>query len=127
MRALAIVHQRDAGPGVFADSFRARGARLECWMPAEGEPAPAADHDAVLVLGGAMDVDQEDRHPWLHEEKRLLRSYLQREAPVLGVCLGAQLLAEAAGAVVGPARRPEIGWFEVQVTSEGVDDPLLGP
>jgi GMP synthase (glutamine-hydrolysing) len=129
MRVLAIVHQRDAGPGVFADVIRSRGAELDLWLRAETDTPPRqpADYDAALVFGGAMHVDQEDRHPWLRDEKVLLRALLERGVPLLAVCLGAQLLAEAAGAPARRASQPEIGWHEVEVTPEGADDALLGP
>jgi GMP synthase (glutamine-hydrolysing) len=129
MRALAIIHQRDAGPGVFADATRSLGVELDPWLRAEtgSPPRDPADYDAVLTFGGAMHADHEDRHPWLREEKALLADLLERGVPLLAVCLGAQLLAEAAGAPARPARRPEIGWYEVEVTAEGAADPLLGP
>jgi GMP synthase (glutamine-hydrolysing) len=129
MRVLAIVHQVDAGPGVFADAARARGARLEPWTVAEGGSPPddPGAYGAVLTFGGAMHVDHEDRHPWLREEKALLAELLERRVPLLGVCLGAQLVAEAAGGAPRRASQPEIGWYDVQVTEEGAADPLLGP
>jgi GMP synthase (glutamine-hydrolysing) len=129
MRALAIVHQRDAGPGVFADAIRSRGAELDSWLRAETDAPPRKpdDYDAVLVFGGAMHADQANRHPWLREEKALLSDLLERGVPLLGVCLGAQLIAEAGGAPPHPARQPEIGWHEVGLTEEGRSDPLLGP
>jgi GMP synthase (glutamine-hydrolysing) len=129
MRVLAIVHQRDAGPGVFADATRAEGAELDSWLRAETQSPPREPHgyDAVLVFGGAMHVDQEDSHPWLSEEKRLLADLLERRVPLLGVCLGAQLLAEAAGATPRAASLPEIGWHEVELTREAASDPLVGP
>jgi GMP synthase (glutamine-hydrolysing) len=126
VRVLAIVHQRDAGPGVFADAVSARGASLDTWLPAESE-SPAADptrYDAVMVFGGAMHADHEDRHPWLRDVKETLRELLEREVPVLGVCLGAQLLAEAAGAAPRRASAPEIGWHDVEVTPDGARDRL---
>jgi GMP synthase-like glutamine amidotransferase len=129
MRALAIVHQSDAGPGVFAEEIAARGDQLDAWLIAQGEPVPmdALHYDAVLTFGGAMNADEEDAHPWLAEEKALLAELLERGVPTLGVCLGAQLLAEAAGARPRRAARPEIGWYPVQVAAEAADDPLLGP
>jgi GMP synthase (glutamine-hydrolysing) len=128
VRALSIVHQADAGPGVFADVIRARGWELETWMPpTQAQPADAGSYDAVLAFGGAMNADQEDQHPWLVGEKALLREVIAAGTPILGVCLGSQLLAEAAGARPGRAAEPEIGWREVELTAEGREDPLLGP
>jgi GMP synthase (glutamine-hydrolysing) len=129
MRVLAIVHQRDAGAGVFADAIRSRGLEMDTWLRAETDSPPRkpSDYDAALIFGGAMHVDHEDRHPWLQEEKALLSDLLERRVPLLGVCLGAQLIAEAAGAAPHPASQPEIGWYEVELTADGMDDPLLGP
>ena len=129
MRVLAIVHQSDAGPGVFADEIRAGGDSIEEWMLSDS-PQPPADplgYDAVVVLGGAMHADQEDRHPWLVDEKALLGRLIERGVPLIGLCLGGQMVAAAAGAAAGRPPEPEIGWFGVELTSEGLDDPLLGP
>jgi GMP synthase (glutamine-hydrolysing) len=128
MRVLAIVHQRDAGPGVFAEETAANGVELRRWHPAEGEPEPADldEHDAAMVFGGAMHLDQEDRHPWLREEKEALRGLLRSGMPLLGVCLGAQLLGEAAGVRPGRAREPEIGWHDVELGPEARTDPVCG-
>ena len=124
VRILTIVHQPDAGPGVFAESAAAAGHELVEWSPPDA-PAPELDgFGAALVLGGAMNVDQEDAFPWLAPEKQLLRDLLDRGTPMLGVCLGAQLLAEAAGAEPRRARAPEIGWYEVELTDAAADDPL---
>jgi GMP synthase-like glutamine amidotransferase len=129
VRVLAIVHQRDAGPGVFAEAIADAGGELDEWTLAE-RPEPPSDpfgYDAVFVLGGAMNVDEGKRHGWIAEEVALLRELLEREVPLLGLCLGGQLLAAAAGTESRPAARPEIGWHQVEVTPEGADDPLLGP
>lgn len=129
MRALAIVHQRDAGPGVFAEAIRARGAELDEWRIAE-QAKPHADpavYDAILTFGGAMHADQQERHPWMRAEKELLKELVDAGMPVLGVCLGAQLLAEAAGGEARRATEPEIGWREVQLMPAAADDPVLGP
>jgi GMP synthase (glutamine-hydrolysing) len=129
VRALAIVHQRDAGPGVFAEAMRDRGVDLDTWLIAEDADPPGdpTAYDAVLTFGGAMHVDHEDDHPWIAAEKRLLARLLQRGTPLLGVCLGAQLLSAAAGGEPRRASEPEIGWSEVEVTGEGTADPLIGP
>ena len=127
-RCLAIVHQTDAGPGVFEEAVRERGWRLDTWLISSGRPAPAdpLGFDAVMAFGGAMHADEEDEHPWLRDEKELLRRALDLGVPVLGVCLGSQLLATAAGAHAERAERPEIGWYDVGVSPEGASDPVLG-
>ena len=129
MRVLAISHQPDAGPGVFAEEVRTRGHALDEWPLPGGDPAPAdpAGYDAVMTFGGSMHADQEADHPWLAGEKVLLRELIEGGVPLLGVCLGSQLVAEAAGAAVEPAPAPEIGWLEVELTAEGAADPLLAP
>lgn len=129
MRVLAIVHQPEAGPGVFTAAIAAAGHQLDQWLLPD-VPEPPADpfgYDAVLTLGGAMHADQGERHAWLAEENTLLAGLIERGKPLLGLCLGGQLVAAAAGATVRPAPRPEIGWHRVELTEEGRRDPLLGP
>lgn len=127
MRVLAIVHQRDAGPGVFAEAIAEHGAELDEWLlPEDGPPTDPLGYDAVFVLGGAIHADQGDGHPWLGEEGALLDKLLEAEVPLLGLCLGGQLVAAAAGATPRRAARPEIGWHRVELTDAGREDPLLG-
>ena len=123
MKVLSIVHQPDAGAGVFGEP----AGELVEWVPSEGAPPDVDGFGAAMVFGGAMDTWQEEAHPWLAPEKDFLRGLLARGLPVLGVCLGSQLLAEAAGARPQRATRPEIGWERVEVLPEGASDPLLGP
>jgi GMP synthase (glutamine-hydrolysing) len=129
MRVLSIVHQPDAGPGVFADAVARRGWEVQEWPISDGgpPPGPVEDFQAVMVFGGAVNADQEAVHPWLREEKQLLAALLARRTPLLGVCLGAQMLAEAAGAPARRAPEPEIGWVEVEITGAGASDPVIGP
>jgi GMP synthase (glutamine-hydrolysing) len=88
---------------------------------------PAIDgYDALIVLGGPMNVDESDRHPHLGHEIEVITEALERGRPVLGICLGAQLLAHALGGHVGRASAPEIGWFDVKRSEAASDDPLLG-
>jgi GMP synthase (glutamine-hydrolysing) len=126
MRVLVLVHHRNAATGVFAEPALEAGHELVEWLPHEGPPPALDGFDAALVFGGEAQVDQEDAHPWLRHEKQLLRELLERGTPLLGVCLGSQLVAELAGAVVRQAARPEIGWHEIELTPEGRADPLLG-
>jgi GMP synthase (glutamine-hydrolysing) len=126
VRVLSLIHQDDAPTGTFADAVRQRGGELTEWNLARGAPPEPPDaFDAVLVFGGGMHVDQEDQHPWLREEDDLIKSLLAAKLPLLGVCLGGQLIAKAAGAHVGPAPHEEVGWNEVELTPEAAGDPLF--
>ena len=127
MRVLSLIHQDDAPTGIFAEAVHERGAQLtECNIARDGPPRPPDSYDAVFVFGGAMHVDQEERHGWLRDEDELLKRLLAAEVPLFGVCLGAQLIAKAAGARVGPAVREEVGWHPVELTPEAGGDPVLG-
>jgi GMP synthase-like glutamine amidotransferase len=86
----------------------------------------ARDYAAVVPLGGNMHAWREDEHPFLREERLLLAEALRDRVPVLGVCLGAQLLARAHGADVRTGVAPEIGWLEVVPTAAADGDPVLG-
>jgi GMP synthase (glutamine-hydrolysing) len=127
VQVLVIVHHRNASVGVFAAPALAAGHELVPWLPHEMPPPPERNgFDAVMVFGASAQLDQEDAYPWLRLEKRFVRGLLERGTPVLGVCFGSQLVAEAAGGPVGRAERPEIGWHEVELTPERRADPLLG-
>ena len=79
---------------------------------------PVHSFDALIIMGGPMGVHDTARHPWLVREKEFIESAMRRQIPVLGVCLGAQLLAEVLGARVSKNIYEEIGWFPVQRTQE---------
>jgi GMP synthase (glutamine-hydrolysing) len=128
MDVLAVIHGDKVRAGVFADVVAARGHRLEEWSLAweTALPRPLDAYRAVLVFGGAMHADQDRHHPWLREENLFLQRLLDLQTPVLGICLGAQLLAKAAHASVYPAEEFEIGWYPVELTEAAATDPLLG-
>ena len=127
MRVLSVTHGPSVPGGVFEEAVTAAGHALERWVIADGgSPGPAHAYDAVLVFGGSQHPDQDDRFDWLRDEEEFLRDVLAAELPVFGVCLGAQMLARSAGATVGPAREPEIGWYDVVLTQSGTADPVLG-
>jgi len=127
MRVLYLTHEHDGPAGLFADVVRERGDDLLEWNVSQGPPPePPEEFDALVVFGGSMHVDQEDKHPWLTGQHDLMRDAIERGQPLMGVCLGGQLLARSAGAHVGPAPLPEIGWFEVELTPAGKADPVLG-
>jgi GMP synthase-like glutamine amidotransferase len=125
---IVVQHTATEGPGllagVFADAginFRVIRLDLEDLLPA---PAEAK---GVVVMGGPMGVHDTVDYPWLKSERRWLATTVATGLPVLGVCLGAQLLAAALGAEVTTGPAPEIGIGEVVLNAEGTADPVLGP
>lgn len=127
MQILVFQHADVEHPGVFRDFWAEAGHR---WTSVEldaGEPIPPLDgFDLLVVMGGPMDVWQEDVHPWLKPEQAAIRRWVEELCrPYLGICLGHQLLAAALGGTVGLMRAPEVGLADVVLTADGRDDPLL--
>ncbi len=128
MKILSVVH----GPDVRAELFQpvvARGGHaLDEWSFSWGRrpPRPLESYDAYMVFGGAMHPDQDAQHTWLPEEVAWLEQLLADRRPVLGVCLGVELLARAAGAQVRRLDEAEIGWIDIDLNDAGAEDPVLG-
>ena len=127
MNVLAVVHGASVPAGLFGDEAERRGHRVDEWSLAWGTPPPLPvdGYGAVMIFGGAMHADQDDRHPWLREESLLIQCLLDQHVPLFGVCLGAQLIAQAAHAPVRAMHEPEVGWFDVELTETARDDPVL--
>jgi GMP synthase (glutamine-hydrolysing) len=127
MRVLSLTHGPTVPGGVFEEVVRHGGHELERWSVPHGDaPRRVSEYDAVMAFGGSMHPDQDEYFPWLESEAAFLRDALAEDVPLVGVCLGAQLLARAAGAGVGPAAVSEVGWHEVELTPDGARDPVLG-
>jgi GMP synthase (glutamine-hydrolysing) len=127
MKVLAILHGSNVPAGVLGEEVEVRGHQVDTWSLAWGipPPGPVDDYGAVMIFGGAMHADQDAKHSWLREENFFLQRLLDLHVPVLGVCLGAQLIAKAAHAEISPMPEPEVGWVDVELTEEGADDPLF--
>jgi GMP synthase-like glutamine amidotransferase len=127
MKVLAILHGSNVPPGVLGEEMERLGHEIDTWSLAWGTPPPAPvdDYGAVMIFGGSMHADQDDKHPWLREENFFLQRLLDLHIPVLGVCLGAQLIARAAHADVSAMPVAEVGWVDVELTEEAADDPLF--
>ncbi|MFP6742009.1 MAG: type 1 glutamine amidotransferase, partial [Alphaproteobacteria bacterium] len=127
MRLLVFQHIDIEHPAIFRDFLAEDGVEWDEVELDEGEPIPPLDgYDALWVMGGPMDVWQEDEHPWLVPEKAAVREAVaMRRMPYFGVCLGHQLLGEALGGTVGPMASGEIGVLDVELTPAGAADPLF--
>lgn len=130
---LFIKHAQIEGPGTLEDFFKQTEWQVKIVELWSNRALPAPDEcEAVISLGGPMNVYETDKYPFLKKEEAFLKETLKNEIPVLGICLGAQLLAKLAGAKVTQAAAKEIGWYEVELTKNikgdilfrGIDSPL---
>ncbi|HEY9736520.1 MAG TPA: type 1 glutamine amidotransferase, partial [Trichocoleus sp.] len=110
MKFLVIQHLAIESFGIFNTLCRESGIELDIIQVEKGDAFPDPQpYDAVWVMGGPMNVDQEAKYPWLAAEKALIREAIALGKPYVGICLGAQLLADALGGEVGPMTKPQVG------------------
>ncbi len=125
MRIVSLMHvpfEDAANLGVWA---KQRGHSVEAVHLYAGQPLPTATVvDAVFVMGGPMNIYEEAEHPWLAAEKRFLAECVEAGKIIVGVCLGAQLLADVLGGKVTRNAHKEIGWYEVARTDAAAQSPL---
>lgn len=118
MRACVLQHVPFEGPGTIQPFLADRRIDATTVHLYRGDALPApADFDLLVVMGGPMSVHDEREHRWLIDEKRLIEAALQADRRILGICLGAQLIADVLGSTVEPMGYREIGWFPVDLAS----------
>ncbi len=126
-KVLILLHAESEGPGTLGTFLEARAAQVQILRLFAGEKIRRKPEElaAAVSMGGPMNVYEEDRYPFLREETQFLQRAVAAGLPVLGVCLGAQMIAKACGARVRKSPQKEVGWFEVSLTRAGRLDPLL--
>ena len=128
-RLLVIQHVPHEGLGTFAEAFKQAGCSLptvDAYDPRAAWPQ-LRGIDAIVSMGGPMGVAQQATYPFLKNELALLREALDAKRPILGICLGAQLLAHVLGAPVTTNPQKEIGWYPLMREPDAEDDPLFEP
>jgi GMP synthase (glutamine-hydrolysing) len=126
LRALHIVNEPSGPGGLFLAPLRLHGFTIDSVDVAQHElPETLAGYDAVISCGGTANTHESDVYPWIDEEIVLLREALRDGIPVIGLCLGAQLLTKAAGGTVHRSDPSEVGWVGVSTVPAAAADPVL--
>ncbi len=113
MKVIAIQHVSHEPMGYIEDLLKEKGIEYEYIYVYEGEKPEIRDATHIVIMGGPMGVYEEDKYPFLAQEKEMIRQAFKRNIPILGICLGAQLIANALGKRVYPYKK-ELGWSEVK-------------
>jgi GMP synthase-like glutamine amidotransferase len=121
-----LKHIEIEGPGLFGGHLKQAGFKTKIFELAKGDALPSLDKcEAILIMGGPMNVYETDKYPFLLKEEEFLREAIAKKIPVLGICLGAQILAKISGAKVYKSEKKEIGWYRVALTESGQSDKLF--
>jgi GMP synthase (glutamine-hydrolysing) len=127
MKLLVLQHVACEGLGGFEKALYREGIICD-YLPLFSRakiPQDISSYAGMIVLGGPMNAYQEKEHPFLAKEDVLLKRAFKEDIPVLGICLGGQLMAKAAGAKVAAGHRKELGWYDITLSAEGMKDPLF--
>lgn len=126
MTILFVQHVNNEGPGHFMQVLHEHNVPFQILETSSSVSfSRPSDVRGVIILGGPMNVDQESDYPFLVEEKVFIRELIREEIPLLGICLGAQLIGQAAGGSVFKASDKEMGWYKVDLCKEGEQDFLF--
>ncbi|MBN8631246.1 MAG: type 1 glutamine amidotransferase [Rhodobacterales bacterium] len=126
MRVAIVENTRFTHHGQVGVALHEQAALIDIYKPWSGQPLPqTVDADALVVFGGEQAATDDHSHPYLPDLARLMADYTAMDRPVLGICLGSQLLARAFGGANHLGIAPEFGWVDVSLTDEGRKDPIL--
>jgi GMP synthase (glutamine-hydrolysing) len=124
MKVLVVQPDADAPLGLIGPVFERMGIEVQTWFPRD-EVQPAGPWRAVIVLGSETNPDEDSYEPWIGAVRGEVRGALALGLPVMGICFGAQIVAQESGGKVVRMSRPEIGWVPIQPAAGGADDPLF--
>jgi len=126
MSVLIIKNITTEGPGTIEDFLRKEDIPFSIVELGLGElPPPLERFDTLIIMGGPMAVYEMDEYPHLMVESRIIREAINRNTRILGICLGAQMVAHCLGAEVYPGAHKEIGWYDIELTGDGLKDPFM--
>ncbi len=127
MRVHILQHVAFEGPAAIEDWLMHRNYTYTITKLFHGDSLPAQDEfDVLVVMGGPMGVEDCEQYPWLTEERQFIQESIKRDKYILGICLGAQLIARACDTKVTKNKYREIGWFEISIIEEKLPDILKG-
>ncbi len=129
MKALILQNASHEGPGTIEDYLKENKiAYAIVDLAKKGNKIPdLSDYNALIVMGGPMNVYEINEFPYLIEEEKIIKTAIEKNYLVLGICLGAQMMAKALGAKVTKGKTKEIGWYDINLTDDGLKDKALGP
>lgn len=125
MSVLILKNIASEGPGTLEDFLQERGMYYKIVHCATQNIPGSKDFDTLVMLGGPMSVNEEDMYPYIKKEIALVKEFAAEGKKMLGICLGAQIMAKALGARVYPGPEKEIGWYDIELTEEGTRDRLM--
>jgi len=124
---LVLQHIECEDLGTIANAMSQRGIGYKYVRLFDGEPVPSdpGNYSGMIILGGPMNVYEEDKFPYLKDEDILIKKAVKNDMPVLGICLGGQLIAKATGAKVSKGTKKEIGWYDLKLTKDSRQDKVF--
>ncbi len=125
MSVLILKNIPAEGPGTIEDFLREQGIPYRIVELGKEAIPPSGEFDTLVMMGGPMSVHDEEIYPYIKREMELVREFIAKGKRVFGVCLGAQIMAKALGAEVYAGPEKEIGWYDIELTEDGIRDPLI--